>query len=191
MSEYLEFPDPTSNHPAIYALGRMTAAWGELEHNFFVILLSLFGASDITGEKHPETGRRMSKVDFYAAKALYFSQDSSRARRQMVVDLAKARVAEGLLHSDLCSAIIETAESARKASARRNIYSHTNLRFMKDGKIEIQAKDTMGENAPKRRAPSSEIDKITEEIRHASKQAFQLMIACLERPQEPPPTSAA
>lgn len=185
-NDYLEFPPSASSYPSVYALGRMTAAWGRVEHGFFALLTTLFATIN-DPVQDPDSGKSGRNLDYHAAAALYFSQDSSRGRRQMVINLARSRKEEKKICKELYTAIVEVCDQTQTASKNRNAYSHQELRFMKDGKIEIQAPDTIIDPRKKRRHPPSEIDKATEEIMAVVKRLFKLTISCLDSPLKPPP----
>ena len=73
-TDYLDFPEPHSSYPAVYALGRMTAAWGELEHCFFALLLSLSASiSDPLPSKESRTGLGRDVDIFFCEGCLLFT----------------------------------------------------------------------------------------------------------------------
>lgn len=190
MTEYLSFPEADDIYPAVYSIGRMAVAWGHLEHQFFALLSALIALPQPLMPSGP-SGEMGRAVDFDAATAIYFSQDSSRGRRKMVVDLTRLRHDAGLISDGLRREIIAIAESAQKAAKERNIYSHSAIRFHKSGKIEVQASDTLTRAKMYRRRPPSEIDKVTDEIRRVSDRVHVLVIATLYKPLESPPPASA
>ncbi|WP_454684880.1 hypothetical protein [Ancylobacter moscoviensis] len=144
-------------------------AWSSSEYYLALILARLMSVPDLSTFENIERaaqGKAVMMLDTNAVFAIYFAVESSRGRRRVVFDLAKAKLDEKTLTKASYDDIKLLLDDHERISKVRNKYAHTAMGWSEKGhyvlldrKMMLTADGgTKRERDPRVRASDNKVD---------------------------------